>query len=276
MKVIIAIVVFILILYFIGKYSKSDQTKGETEPKGGAKPARSAGASSGKDRILRENISWLKERWERVQKEKDSGELRTVREWYFDEATQKQIDRIDKIGLKTKLGQLTKGQASDIIGIFEPPDNEMLLKFFKIPLKGMNQSKSIEIATKLLLDPDNVKAWEGRPATQMQKEFFRYFKLKLPKGLTYNQAEKLISKFEMEQEEDSDRLDEWYEYEDLFELINDIDTRREFGIKKVSLTAYRQAIEDLRKEGKSVSEIAQYIGDIIDKIVEIKPNILTT
>ena len=65
-------------------------------------------------------MGWLKERWDRVQHEKDSGVLRTVSQWYFDEATERQLSRLKRIGLKLNTEQITKGQASDIIGLFEP------------------------------------------------------------------------------------------------------------------------------------------------------------
>lgn len=49
-------------------------------------------------KIVNDNIGWIRKRWDRIQNEKDSGILKTVNWWYFDEATDRQLARIKKTG----------------------------------------------------------------------------------------------------------------------------------------------------------------------------------
>jgi len=38
-------------------------------------------------KVVSENIEWLEEEWNKAWDEKESGELKTVPEWWFDDAT---------------------------------------------------------------------------------------------------------------------------------------------------------------------------------------------
>ena len=105
-------------------------------------------------KVYDDNIDWLQKRWDRVRKEKDSGMLRTVDWWYFDGATDKQLSRIKRIGLNLDAAKITEGQASDIIGLYEPAEekNVAILSNHNIPLNGMNQTKAREFVATLLKD----------------------------------------------------------------------------------------------------------------------------
>ena len=105
-------------------------------------------------KVFDDNIDWLQKRWDRVRKERDSGMLRTVDWWYFDGATDKQLSRIKRIGLNLNTAKMTEGQASDIIGLYEPAEekNVAILSNHNIPLNGMNQTKAREFVATLLKD----------------------------------------------------------------------------------------------------------------------------
>jgi hypothetical protein len=103
-------------------------------------------------KVLDDNIDWLRKRWDRLQNEKDSGLLRTVSSWYFDDATDKQLSLIKRIGLNLSTAMMTRGQASDIIELYEPAEEKKIaiLKKHKVPLDGMNQTKAGELLATLL------------------------------------------------------------------------------------------------------------------------------
>ena len=105
-------------------------------------------------KVFDDNIDWLQKRWDRVQKEKDLDVLKTVDWWYFDTATEQQLSRIKRIGLDLGDRKITAGQATDIIGLYEPVEekNETVLKNRSIPLNGMNQTKARENVSTLLTD----------------------------------------------------------------------------------------------------------------------------
>lgn len=105
-------------------------------------------------KVFDDNIDWLQKRWDRVRKERDSGMLRTVDWWYFDGATDKQLSQIKRIGLNLNTAKMTEGQASDIIGLYEPAEekNVAILSNHNIPLNGMNQTKARNFVATLLKD----------------------------------------------------------------------------------------------------------------------------
>ena len=46
-------------------------------------------------KVVSENIEWLEEEWNKAWDEKESGELKTVPEWWFDDA-RLLVDALDK------------------------------------------------------------------------------------------------------------------------------------------------------------------------------------
>ncbi len=122
---------------------------------------------SKEENILAENLGWMGKKWDGAWEEQESGELKIVSQWFFDDATEPQLKRIDRLGFLFAKDCPTKGQASDIIGVFEPPEelDVEILKFFKMPLRGMNQSKASHIVTTLFLDQENIDAWMSRPVS---------------------------------------------------------------------------------------------------------------
>jgi len=264
MELIIIVIVVLVVLYFLlsrgGK--KSAVKKTMSVPK--------------EERILNENMAWLEEHWETARKERDMGELKSVAHWFFDEVTDRQLQKIEEIGLSIKRGRPTKGEASDIIGLFEPveEEHEEILRFFKVPMKGMNQSRARYFSTKLLSVTENIEAWKKRPATLMQKEFYKFFNLKAPQGLTNEVAAKYIDEYTSRvAEEDESKLDEWEAYESIYDEINDPDYREDYEIKKISISLYRSAIEELKKEGQNLSKLSEDPDIVIKKIIQLKPEI---
>lgn len=228
--------------------------------------------------VVDKNAQWLEERWEGARKERDAGELKTVPRWFFDEATERQRERLKKMGLTLK-ATATKGEASDVIGLLEPADDRdmEILRFFKVPTKGINQTRARHEVAQLFSKPANVEAWNSRPASAMQKEFFRYFGLKVPSNLTYQEAECAIEEHLAKlAEENEQKVDEWDAYEQMFEEISDPGFREDYDIRAVSLSLYRSAIEELKKEGLSVAALADDIDRVVNKIIALKPDIQKT
>ncbi len=102
--------------------------------------------NSESQKIIDGNIDLLQKRWERIKEEYNSGTLKTVSKWYFDYATYSQISRLKELGINLDTLNLTKGMASDIIGLFEPPEkkNAAILKNQSITPSQMNKTKARE------------------------------------------------------------------------------------------------------------------------------------
>jgi len=264
MEIIVGLLVVAFVIYFLfsGGSKKPSAAKSSSIPK--------------EERILNDNSGWMDERWVLARKKRDEGEVKSVPQWFFDDVTERQLQKIEEIGLKIRGGNPTKGEASDIIGLFEPVEEENIeiLKFFKVSLKGMNQSKARYEVSKLLNDPDNLESWRNRSASAMQKEFYRFFGFKVPQGVTHETASKDINEYRKNLgEEDEAKMDEWDAYEDIYDEINDPDFREDYDLKKISISLYRSAVDQLKKEGRTLTELSDDPDAVVDKLLEIKPEI---
>ncbi|PHS70445.1 MAG: hypothetical protein COB22_08130 [Cycloclasticus sp.] len=142
--------------------------------------------------------------------------------WRFHEATERQYSRIREYLLEIDCpapSSLTKGQASDIIGLFREPENEDLemLKFFKINhIHKLNQTESRWKLHEIFLDPNNVALWENKPATTEQKELIHYLSEEQVTNISFDQASDLLDELIDENEEKHDEYELLYIYTILF------------------------------------------------------------
>ena len=225
--------------------------------------------------LLSANAGWLQTRWAEANRERESGELKRFPRWFFEPPTEPQLQRIRESGV-VPMENLTKGQASDIIGLLEPveQENEDILRFFKVPVKGMNQSRARHEVAQLLADPEKHQAWHQRPAEMLQKEFYRFFDLKVPSRLTYMDAERTIREHREQLEDaNSPLLDEWDSFEMICTDLLDADTCETYNLRKPTIVFIRAAIDALRKSGRTLTECGDDLQVVVDKLVELKPDL---
>jgi len=218
------------------------------------------------ERTFLDNKEWLEQRWATINA--DANNL--VEAWYFDEPTELQFNRLAEDGLSISDKALTKGQVSDLIGLFVKPDDheKEILKFFKIPLKGFNQTQARHQIAVLLQDNEKKKQWEDRPASAIDKEFYRFIGKPVPKTLTHTQAMKDQADTEL-----SDELeDEWDNYCSVWDELSDKDVREDYEIKKPSLAKLRQAWAAAKAEVEDNDDLSD-VGLIADKLLELFPEL---
>lgn len=205
--------------------------------------------------------------------EKAAGNLQSFGTWYFDAPTERQIERLKRERISIHAGA-TKGEVSDVIGLFVEPDDEDLekLNFFDVKLQGAlrNQTRARHEVAKLDSEPKNEMASARRPATAMQKEFYKFIESKPPVGLTYEQAEKAIGEaLEVMPEPKSE---EWDSFESLVSDFDDRDFRGDVGIRKPTIAEIRKAVDALKVENKERDDVYDpYI--VAEKLLEIKPSL---
>ena len=234
---------------------------------------RASGRGSSEQKTFDANISWLTERWTQALAKRTANEQQVVPDWFFDPVTERQVEYLRRLSVDLRGHALTKGQASDVIGLFHPIDDgdEDVLKFFKLSMADMNQTKGREAAAQLLNDPIRNQAWHARPATPIQREYYRFMSLPHPKELTYEQAETTMRKLNQDQEK---RIEEWDAFESGWLDLSDADTRAEYDIKKPSLAKYRNAWDELRPES-IVSENLPDLDAITEKLKTLYPGLNT-
>jgi len=138
-RLIIALAAFVILIAFYYSIRKMDKN-GEIKS---TKKAES-------QKIINDNIDLLHKRWKRIEKEYNSGTLKTVSKWYFEDATYDQISQLKEMGINPITLKLTKGQASDIIGLFEPSEkkNTAILENQRTPPFRMNKTEAREFIIK--------------------------------------------------------------------------------------------------------------------------------
>jgi len=242
------------------------------------------------------NLDWLSEVWSQARENKEANnDSSFLPSWYYDESTDNQYAHLSSLGVDINKGKLNKGELSDLIGIFKPIDNrnKELLKFFKIPLTGLNQTKARYEVKKLLSNPENASKWEQRPATILQKEFYRFFSLKAPAALTFSEAKTFIEEFERandgdleyhledletdEQIESFKRnqllLEDWRNFQDIVLEFEDSEFRDSYEIKKPTISIMRRAFAELKKENVTMEEARSDIELVVEKLLQIKPEL---
>jgi hypothetical protein len=239
--------------------TRSSSTRSES-------PSRSG--STGKQRILEANDEWLRERWRMADAEKAAGNLQHFPNWYFDEATDRQRNKLAEQGVSIARSA-TKGQHSDVIGLFEEPDDEEIekLRFFGVTLKGslLNQTRARHEVAKVHADPEKQRAWLMRPASALQKEFYRFIGEKPPAGLTFEQAEAKMHNVHESMTEA--QQDEWSTLESLIDDFEDREFRNDVEIRKPSIADIRAAMAALKAEGAEFEDPYE----VAEKLLKIKP-----
>lgn len=231
-----------------------------------------AGGIGGPNGSIQDQIAYLKAQWAIAEKEKDSGAVSTFPKWFFDPVTERQLERLKSDGTTVSSGSLNKGAASDLIGLREPVEegDAEMLKFFKIPLKGMNQAIARYEVKRLLSDVENEATWKARPAEPMQKEYLKFFGLSVPKGLTAMEAHLLMATHRAETENlDEKKTAEWESFESIVNDLQDRETREDYDIKKPSLAAIKEAMAALRAEGEDAADLQL----VVDQLIEMKPEL---
>ena len=240
----------------------------KTYLRGATSPAPRKKISNGGSRG--EIANWLQERWELAQR---LGVGDVFPAWYFDEMTESQGRRLEEDGRRYS-GQLTKGQASDLIGLGEQPDEEdrEVLRFFKRPLRGMNETRARHEIALLFREEANRKAWADRPATTRQREFFRFFGMKPAAGLLKREADQQIAeRLKKAQESNDPRGEQWRIYNAVLDDFDDPDFRDGYNIRKPSAPTIRKAVDALLADGTTWNELDS--DRVADHLVEMDPGL---
>lgn len=210
---------------------------------------------------------WLIDRWFEI----DSGNLK-VPSWHALEVTQRQIDRLKNYGLMHSAKN--RGQASDIIGLFEKPSQEDidLLRFFKYPVRGMTQTKAQHICGVIRNDAEKMKSYSERAADPVHRRMYSFCGLKVPEKLTIDRFERDYNAMS-EAERFSECISVWDDYMSSFEELQIKDVRDDYEIKRITHKIYDSAIAELIKSGIPPEVAVSDLDQIVEKIFEINPSL---
>ena len=69
------------------------------------------------------------------------------------------------------------------------------------------------------------------------------------------------------------KLADWDAFASIVEQLEDKETREDYELKKVSLSAIREAVAALKAEGHSLPEIDDNLDLLAEKLTELKPEL---
>lgn len=218
---------------------------------------------------FKNHMAFLEARWEAAESSKEA-EDGAFPPWFHEPASERQLHRLHSMGIATRR-QLTKGQASDLIGLGEESgDHEReVLKFFKVPLRDLNETTAREEVRKIFADPENREKWKHRPATTKQKECIRFFGEKVPKGLKAEDARRRIGELADKYPE---KEKEWDNFQCIVDDINDKDFREDMEMKKPSKKTLQEAVDTLTAEGKALRDLDP--DEVAQKILDLHPELM--
>jgi len=217
---------------------------------------------------------WLAARWAMAQKPA-SERPDIFPDWYFDPVTERQLERLEQDSIPIPAG-INKGKASDLIGLRQPISykDEPVLKLFKRSTRGVSESQGRHIAALLLSDPANKAAWDAKPPETMQREFFRWFNISMPKTLTMDQATARIE--EEKKRLGEEELDYWYSFESVVNDLDDPEIRQDYEVKKAPLSVIREAVVALKNEGVSSDDIGSDLDRVVERMTDLRPDLMRT
>lgn len=211
------------------------------------------------------HLEWLRAEWK-----KELATSPPLRHWFSDPVTQPQLRLMKELGIPTRGLRLTKGMASDLIGLYQPIDDGArdILRFFKVPLKGLNQTTGRHQVAQLLSDPALSEQWASRPATPYQREFIRFAGERVPAGLTLKDGNAIISR--LEQALSPRKAAIWSLVEDLWRQVEDEGFREDYGRRRPGIRAVRAAVEALAATGQDLDCLS--LDDVLDSIDGAAPD----
>ena len=120
----------------------------------------------------------------------------------------------------------------------------------------------------------NAEELRGRPVSAFQKEFAKFLEVKLPSKCTRTKADEVLDALREElRENDPAKLEEWQSYLSIVEEMPETDTLYTFDLKKPGEKVLQQALDSLRADGSSYSEIEDDLDVLVERLREIKPEL---
>ena len=115
---------------------------------------------------------------------------------------------------------------------------------------------------------------ENQPADVSQKEFYKFFDLPIPKGLTTAQAAKTIVELRKKlKAEDASKLEQYDAYTSILEEFDDNDFREGYEVKKPGKAVLNDALNQLTQEGKDYAYLSDNIQEVVDRVIKLKPEL---
>lgn len=114
----------------------------------------------------------------------------------------------------------------------------------------------------------------NQPANTSQKDYYKFFDLSAPRGLTKGVANQVIKDHRKSLEaSDPSKLKEYDAYRQIIEEFDDSDFRDINDLKKVSRTILNQAIDQLKQEGKTYEHLLNEIEEVVERVLSLNPDL---
>lgn len=200
---------------------------------------------------LRSNATFLEHLWANELKNNEN----SLPSWRSDQVTTNQLHRLRDDGYKVlRSKEITKGMASDVIGLLKTPSGEdsNILFFFGISNKNISETHARAKIAEIFSDPKNRERWESGPANDFECHIYKMITPNAPERISSKDAQDFICEHLSDLPE---RISEHYlQMNDWWLMINEEEERQKIGIRKPTLQDFTnsaiEAIEESRKSNK--------------------------
>ncbi len=112
---------------------------------------------------------------------------------------------------------------------------------------------------------------DNQAAATSQKEYLKFFRLPVPKGMTAGQAEEAIKKHGKTSTETEQN--EWLGYTTILEEFDDPEFREGYNLKKVPKSILLEVIKQMKEEGKTYSHLGDHVDEVAERLIKAKPEL---
>ena len=223
------------------------------------------------------NEDWISARWaDAIAEQRHEPTATKFPELYFDPITERQVQRLEEDGFLLDLSRLSKGQASDLIGLLMPSrtEDDEVLRFFNCPDHWFNQTRARFEAAKLLSEPTSLTAWKARPSKPCQRDLLKSYGVAVPKDITFEGADARVKTTEKElAKSNPELLHRTQTMNFILGELDDHETRVTYGFKKPPAAVVRLAIHELEEQGQTLDDMSSNIYSVVEKILELRPDL---
>ena len=111
----------------------------------------------------------------------------------------------------------------------------------------------------------------SKAATEIQKDYLKFFGIPFSKDITSGVADNQIAEHRKTVTEEE--LKEWEAYQNILNEFNDPDFRESYDLKKVSKAVLLSVLKVMHESGNSYSYLDSNIDEVVEKIIETKPDL---
>jgi len=145
---------------------------------------------------------------------------------------------------------------------------------FSVDLVGPKETYAQFEAHNTLEEQEAAAQTAAKPATSLQKQYYKFFGIKIARGTTKGQADEFMQRHrDLMTKAADNRLKYWDAFEYSWDELSDSEAREDLGIEKPSLSLAIKTFQEWVKEEDFSEEDLEDTMELVDRLIEAKPDL---